>query len=53
MRDAPGAWRFVWLFAARYAAPILTGDGCDEEELQAAEAWLDFPVPASLLRHMR
>jgi hypothetical protein len=46
--DAPGAWRFVRLFAARYATPIVDGDGFGEEELLAAEARLGFALPASL-----
>ncbi|MBF9132667.1 SMI1/KNR4 family protein [Plantactinospora sp. S1510] len=48
VRDAAGAWRFVRLFAASYASPVLAGDGCDDEELRAAEARLGFPLPASL-----
>lgn len=48
VRDAAGAWRFVRLFAARYARPIVAGDGCGDEELRAAEARLGFPLPAAL-----
>lgn len=48
VRDAPRAWNFVRLFAARYAAPIVAGDGCGEEELLAAEARLGFALPAAL-----
>jgi hypothetical protein len=48
VRDAAGAWRFIRRFAAGYASPILAGDGCDDEELRAAEARLGFPLPASL-----
>ncbi|MFE9959276.1 hypothetical protein [Micromonospora sp. NPDC005299] len=48
VRDASGAWRFIRLFAARYASPIVAGDGRDEGELRAAEARLGFPLPASV-----
>jgi hypothetical protein len=48
VRDAAGAWRFIRLFAARYARPVVTGDGCDDEELRAAETRLGFPLPAAL-----
>lgn len=48
VRDAAGAWRFVRMFAARYAAPIVDGDGFSEEDLLAAEARLGFALPGSL-----
>ncbi|MBG0568609.1 hypothetical protein [Actinoplanes aureus] len=48
LRDAPSAWHFVRLFAARYAAPIVEGDGSGEDELLAAEARLGFALPRSL-----
>lgn len=48
VRDAPGAWRFIRLFAARCASPVLGGDGFGAEELLAAEARLGFTLPAAL-----
>lgn len=48
VRDTDGAWRFIRLFAARFARPIVAGDGCAEEELRAAEARLGFPLPTAL-----
>jgi hypothetical protein len=48
VRDAAGKWEFIRLFAARYATPIVAGDGCADEELRAAEARLGFPLPAAL-----
>lgn len=48
VRDAAGAWRFVRMFAARYATPIMDGDGFGEQELLAAQARLGFALPASL-----
>jgi hypothetical protein len=48
VRDAPGAWHFIRSFAARYATAIAHSDGCDEEELLAAEARLGFGLPRSL-----
>jgi hypothetical protein len=48
VRDAAGAWRFIRLFTARLATPIVAGDGCGDEELRAAEARLGFPLPAAL-----
>jgi hypothetical protein len=46
--DADGAWRFIRRFAESCASPIVAGDGCDDDELRAAEARLGFPLPASL-----
>jgi hypothetical protein len=48
VRDAAAAWRFIRLYAAGYARPIVAGDGCDDEELRAAETRLGFPLPAAL-----
>jgi hypothetical protein len=48
VRDAPGAWRFIRLFAARYATPVIGGDGFGEPELSAAEGRLGFALPGSL-----
>lgn len=48
VRDAAGAWRFIRLFAALYASPIVAGDGRNDSELRAAESRLGFRLPASL-----
>lgn len=48
VRDATGACRFVREFAEAYANPVVDGDGCDQDDLGAAEARLGFPLPASL-----
>jgi hypothetical protein len=48
VRNADGAWRFIRRFAEACASPIVVGDGCDEDDLRAAEAQLGFPVPAAL-----
>ncbi|MFD0521093.1 SMI1/KNR4 family protein [Paractinoplanes durhamensis] len=48
VRDAAAARRFIRRFAARYASPVVAGDGCDQEELRAAEDRLGFPLPVAL-----
>ncbi len=48
VRDAPGAWRFVRSFAARYATAIADGDGFGEKDLLAAEARLRVRLPGAL-----
>jgi hypothetical protein len=48
LNDAAGAWRFIRLFAADYARPVVAGDGCDDAELRAAEMRLGFPLPMSV-----
>ncbi|GIH16748.1 hypothetical protein [Rugosimonospora africana] len=47
-RDAVGAWQFIGRFAEAYATALVAADGCDDVELQAAEARLGFSMPASL-----
>jgi hypothetical protein len=47
-RDAVGAWRFIRLFAAGYASPIVDGDGWDDGDIREAEKRLGFSLPASL-----
>ncbi|MFC7274559.1 hypothetical protein ACFQS1_11250 [Paractinoplanes rhizophilus] len=46
--DAAGAWRFIRLFAANYARPIVGSDGYDDAQLREAEQRLGFPLPASM-----
>jgi hypothetical protein len=48
VRGAAGALRFLRRFAAAYTRPLVTADGCSEEELRAAEVRLGFPLPDSL-----
>lgn len=48
VRDAASAWRFIRLFAANYASPIVTGQGYDDVELRQAEARLGVTLPASV-----
>jgi hypothetical protein len=48
LRDAAGATRFIRSFAAHHSTPITAGDGCGEDELQAAEARLGFRLPLPL-----
>ena len=48
LRDAPGAWRFIKRFAARYATPVGDDDGVGELRLAAAEARLGFAIPGAL-----
>ena len=46
--DAVGAWRFIRLFAANYASPVIPGQGYDDAELRQAEARLGITLPASM-----
>ena len=46
--DAPGAWRFIRSFAARYATAIADGDGFEHKQLAAAEARLRLRLRRSL-----
>ena len=48
VRDAVSAWRFIRLFAAGYASPIVPGQGYDDVELGQAEARLGVTLPASV-----
>lgn len=48
VRNAAGAWHFIGRFAETCATALRPEDGCDEVELQAAEARLAFALPASL-----
>ncbi|WP_203842181.1 hypothetical protein [Winogradskya humida] len=49
VRDAAGAWRFIAMFAERYATPLVAQDGYGDEELRAAAAALGFGFPEALL----
>ncbi|GAA2571826.1 hypothetical protein GCM10010435_52860 [Winogradskya consettensis] len=53
VRDAAGAWRFVEMFAERYATPLLEKDGYGDAELRSAEAALGFGFPEALLTAYR
>lgn len=46
--DASGAWRFIDLFAAHYASPIIAGRGYDDAELRQAEMRLGLSLPTSM-----
>lgn len=46
--DAAGAWRFIDLFAAHYATPIVPGSGYHDDELRQAEKRLGLSLPTSM-----
>lgn len=46
--DAAGAWRFIDLFAAHYARPIVAGSGYHDDELRQAETRLSLQLPTSM-----
>jgi hypothetical protein len=46
--DAAGAWRFIDLFAAHYATPIVAGQGYRDDELRQAETRLSLRLPTSI-----
>jgi hypothetical protein len=48
VRDTAGAWRFIRRFAAACTSPLTESDGFDDDELDAAETRLGFPLPAAL-----
>ncbi|MCS7481687.1 SMI1/KNR4 family protein [Umezawaea endophytica] len=46
--DRAAAWMFIRDFAAEWVAPLTADDGCDDAELDAAEARLGVRLPAAL-----
>jgi hypothetical protein len=46
--DRSALWRFVERFAAAWHVPLAEHDGCDDAELDTAQARLGVPLPAAL-----
>ncbi|HWO62854.1 MAG TPA: SMI1/KNR4 family protein [Umezawaea sp.] len=46
--DRAAAWAFIRDFAAEWVSPLTADDGCDDAELDAAEARLGVRLPAAL-----
>jgi hypothetical protein len=46
--DAAGAWRFIDLFVAHYATPLVAGSGYHDDELRQAETRLGLSLPTSM-----